>query len=144
VLLVGCFASFFNIHSGVRRSQLGTEASGVLYQPQMTDDDDCGEIGERRIGRGNRSTLRKPAPVPLCPPQIPHDLPPGSNPGHCGGKPATSRLSYGTALGLAYSSTLKMKAVRSYETSVNFYWSTRLHISQDVITVRHSNRTKTV
>jgi hypothetical protein len=27
-----------------------------------------------RIGRGNRSTRRKPAPAPLCPPQIPHDL----------------------------------------------------------------------
>jgi hypothetical protein len=27
-----------------------------------------------RIDRGNRSTRRKPAPVPLCPPQIPHDL----------------------------------------------------------------------
>jgi hypothetical protein len=27
-----------------------------------------------RIGRGNRSTWRKPAPVPLCPPQIPHHL----------------------------------------------------------------------
>jgi hypothetical protein len=26
------------------------------------------------IGRGNRSTQRKPAPVPLCPPRIPHDL----------------------------------------------------------------------
>jgi hypothetical protein len=26
------------------------------------------------IGRGNRSTWRKLAPVPLCPPQIPHDL----------------------------------------------------------------------
>jgi hypothetical protein len=24
------------------------------------------------IGRGNRSTQRKPAPVPLCPPQTPH------------------------------------------------------------------------
>jgi lysozyme family protein len=24
------------------------------------------------IDRGNRSTRRKPAPVPLCPPQIPH------------------------------------------------------------------------
>jgi hypothetical protein len=37
-------------------------------------DDDCGEIGGMRIGRGNRSAWRKPAPVPLCPPQIPHDL----------------------------------------------------------------------
>jgi hypothetical protein len=27
-----------------------------------------------RTGRGNRSTRSKPAPVPLCPPQIPHDL----------------------------------------------------------------------
>jgi hypothetical protein len=27
-----------------------------------------------RIGRGNRSTQRKPVPVPLCPPQIPHGL----------------------------------------------------------------------
>jgi hypothetical protein len=26
------------------------------------------------IGRGNRSARRKPAPVPLCSPQIPHDL----------------------------------------------------------------------
>jgi hypothetical protein len=27
-----------------------------------------------RIRWGNRSTRGKPAPVPLCPPQIPHDL----------------------------------------------------------------------
>jgi hypothetical protein len=27
-----------------------------------------------RIGRGNRSTRRKPAPVSFCPPQIPHQL----------------------------------------------------------------------
>jgi hypothetical protein len=26
------------------------------------------------ICRENRSSRRKPAPVPLCPPQIPHDL----------------------------------------------------------------------
>jgi hypothetical protein len=58
-------------------------------------DDDYGALGGMRIGRGNRSTRRKPAPVPLCPPQIPHDL--GSNPGRRGGKPATNRLSYGTA-----------------------------------------------
>jgi hypothetical protein len=31
-----------------------------------------GEIGGIKIGRGNRSTRRKPAPAPLCPPQIPH------------------------------------------------------------------------
>jgi hypothetical protein len=35
--------------------------------------DDCGEIGGMKIGKGNRSTRRKPTPAPLCPPQIPHD-----------------------------------------------------------------------
>jgi hypothetical protein len=40
----------------------------------MLDDGDCGAIGGMKIGRGNRSTRRKTAPVPLCPPQIPHEL----------------------------------------------------------------------
>jgi hypothetical protein len=39
----------------------------------IQDDGDCGEIGRMKIGTGNRSTRRKPAPAPLCPPQIPHD-----------------------------------------------------------------------
>jgi hypothetical protein len=47
--------------------------TGLLYQPRMIGDDDCGEIGGMKIGRGNQSTLRNPAPAPLCPPQIPHD-----------------------------------------------------------------------
>jgi hypothetical protein len=47
---------------------------GLLYQPQTIDDDDCGAIGGMRVDRGNRSTRRKPVPVPHCPPQIPHDL----------------------------------------------------------------------
>jgi hypothetical protein len=59
---------------GVRLSPLGTAATtGLLYHPQMIDDE-CGAIGGMRIGRGNRCTLRKPAPVPLCPPQIPRDM----------------------------------------------------------------------
>jgi hypothetical protein len=53
------------------------------------------------IGRGNRSTRRKPAPVPLCPPQAPHACP-DANPGHRGGKPATNLLSYGMALSRRY------------------------------------------
>jgi hypothetical protein len=58
----------------VRLSPLGTVATtGLLYQPQMIDDGDCGEISGMKIGRGNRGTRRKPAPAPLCPPQIPHD-----------------------------------------------------------------------
>jgi hypothetical protein len=60
-----------------------------LYQPRMIDDK-CGAVGRMRIDRGNRSTRRKPAPVPLCSPQIPHD------PSRRCGKPATNRLSYDT------------------------------------------------
>jgi hypothetical protein len=47
---------------------------GLLYQPRIMDDDECGWISGMRIGRGNRSARRKPAPVPLYPPQIPHYL----------------------------------------------------------------------
>jgi hypothetical protein len=53
---------------------VGTAAtSGQLYNPHMIDEGDCGAIGGIKIGRGNRSTRRKLAPAPLCPPQIPHD-----------------------------------------------------------------------
>jgi hypothetical protein len=37
-------------------------------------DDECGAVGGMRIGRENGNARRKPAPVPLCPPQIPHVL----------------------------------------------------------------------
>jgi hypothetical protein len=40
-------------------------ATGLLYQPRMISEGDCGEIGGMKIGRGNRSTLRKPAPAQL-------------------------------------------------------------------------------
>jgi hypothetical protein len=36
----------------------------------MIGEGDCGAIGGMKIGRGNRSTRRKPASTPLCPPQI--------------------------------------------------------------------------
>jgi hypothetical protein len=64
-----------------------TEATtGLLYHLQMMDDDGCGAIGGM-LGRGNQSTRRKPTPGPICPPQIPHNLIRGSNPGCRGGKP---------------------------------------------------------
>jgi hypothetical protein len=59
--------------------------TGLLYQTQMIDDE-CGAVGRMRSGRGNRSIRRKPAPMPLCLPQIPHDL--SSNPGSRCVKPA--------------------------------------------------------
>jgi hypothetical protein len=61
--------------NGVRLSPLGTAATtGLLYQPKMIDDGDCGAVGGMKIDRGNRSTWRKPLPVRICPPQIPHYL----------------------------------------------------------------------
>jgi hypothetical protein len=64
----------FSILSGVRLSPLGTAVTtDLLYEPQMIDEGDCRAIGGMKFGRGNRSTRRKPAPAPLCPPQIPHD-----------------------------------------------------------------------
>jgi hypothetical protein len=65
---------FFIILGGVRLSPLGTVTiTGQSYQLQLIDDCDCGAIGGMKIGRGNRSTWRKPTPAPLCPPQVPHD-----------------------------------------------------------------------
>jgi hypothetical protein len=47
---------------------------GLLCQPRMIDDNDYGAFGGMTIGKGSRITRRKPAPVPLCPSQIPRDL----------------------------------------------------------------------
>jgi hypothetical protein len=55
----------------VRLSPLDTATTGLLYQPQIIDDGDSGVIGGMKIGRGNRSTRRKPTPLPLCPPGQP-------------------------------------------------------------------------
>jgi hypothetical protein len=57
---------------------LGTAATSRTIVP-APGDYDGEEIGEM-IGRGNRSTRRKPALVLLCPPQKPHMLP-GREPG---------------------------------------------------------------
>jgi hypothetical protein len=40
----------------------------------MIDDDECVALGGTRTRRGNRSTRRQTAPIPLRPSQIPHDL----------------------------------------------------------------------
>jgi hypothetical protein len=74
---------------------LGTAATNRPFVLTPGDYDE-GEIGGIMTGRGNRSTRKKPATVPLCPLQTPHDCP-DANPGRRGGKPANNRLSYGTA-----------------------------------------------
>jgi hypothetical protein len=67
------FCTFFLIGivgGGVQSGPLGTAAINRPLVPAPGDYDD-GEIGGM-IGRGNRSTRRKPTPVPLYPPQTPH------------------------------------------------------------------------
>jgi hypothetical protein len=61
--------NFFNWYSGVQLGPLGTAATNVPLRPTPGDYD--GE-NDGMIGRGNRSTRRKPAPMSLCPPQSPH------------------------------------------------------------------------
>jgi hypothetical protein len=59
------------VGSGVQLGPLGTAATNRPIVP-ATGDYDNGEIGGMMIGRGNRSTRRKPALVLLGPPQSPH------------------------------------------------------------------------
>jgi hypothetical protein len=58
------------VKGGVQLGPLGTATPNRPIVSASGDHDD-GEIGGM-IGRGNRSTRGKPAPVPLCPPQTPH------------------------------------------------------------------------
>jgi hypothetical protein len=58
------------VRGGNQLDPLGTAATNGPIVPALGDYDD-GEIGGMN-GRGNRGTRRKPAPVPLCPPETPH------------------------------------------------------------------------
>jgi hypothetical protein len=59
------------VGGGVELGPLGTAATNRPVVPAPGDCDE-GEISGMMIGRENWSTRRKPAPVPLCPPQNPH------------------------------------------------------------------------
>jgi hypothetical protein len=58
---IGRFFFFFFLISLVGLWVLRT-LTGLLYQPRMISDGDCGEIGGMSIGKGNRSVRRK-----ICP-----------------------------------------------------------------------------
>jgi hypothetical protein len=62
---------------------LGPRGTATITWPIVPVPGDCedGEVGGiNGFWQGNRSTRRKPAPTPLCPPQIPLDRP-GREPG---------------------------------------------------------------
>jgi hypothetical protein len=58
------------VEGGVQLGPLGTAVTDRPIVPAPCDYDD-GEIGGMMIGKENRITRRKPAPVQLCPPQTP-------------------------------------------------------------------------
>jgi hypothetical protein len=62
--------------------QLGPLGTAATNRPAVPTpgDYDGGELGGMMIGKGNRSTLRKSAPVPIGPSQTPRAVP-GSEPG---------------------------------------------------------------
>jgi hypothetical protein len=83
---------------------LGTAATtGILYQPQMIGDGDCGEIDGMKIGRQGKpkysektcSSVTLSTTNPTCLDRV-------LNPGRRGGKPTTNRLSYGAATTIYY------------------------------------------
>jgi hypothetical protein len=119
---------------GMRRSPLGPADTGLLYQPQMIDDD-CRAISGMRIGKGNRSIRRKHAPVPLCPPQIPPGLEPGPPQWEAGAVTRPGSKSKSSK----YPVRSRWQEQRT-EASVNFDQTTRSHIL-DVSTSRTSNST---
>jgi hypothetical protein len=93
----------------------------------MIHDDECGAVDGMRIDRGNRSTRRRPAPVPFCPPQNPHDLTWARTRGRRGGKLAIICLSCGMAFSfiLQPSSSLRGTAPyhkRSFGNRVTAVW----------------------
>jgi hypothetical protein len=82
------------LHSGGwNQGPLDTAAT---YWPivSASGDYDNGEIGGM-VGRGNRSTRRKPAPVPLCSPQIPHAVRTRTRAAAVGSQHLTAELRHG-------------------------------------------------
>jgi hypothetical protein len=59
------------VGGGVQLGPLGTAATNTPIVPAPAHYDD-GDIGGKMTIKGNRSTRRKPAPVPLCPQQSSH------------------------------------------------------------------------
>jgi hypothetical protein len=66
---------FFKFAQWGVESKLGPLGTSATEWPILSApvDYDNGKFVGMQIGRGNRSTRRKPTPAPLCPPQIPLD-----------------------------------------------------------------------
>jgi hypothetical protein len=68
-----CHFLIRKVGGGIHLVPLGMSATNWAIVPALGHYEE-GEFCEIMIGRVNRSTRRKPAQLPLCPPQIPHEL----------------------------------------------------------------------
>jgi hypothetical protein len=89
------FFNFLNLQSGggIKVHSTLRPLNGLLCQPWVIMIDN-GEICGM-IGRGNRSTRRKPAPVPVCPPQTPHAARTRTQAAAVGSQRLTAELQHG-------------------------------------------------
>jgi hypothetical protein len=72
---VFCSGSSSQRHDSKRTSAHAPKQCLPSARPKLSATNSKYEaIGGMRIVRGNRCARRKPAAVPLCPPQIPHDV----------------------------------------------------------------------
>jgi hypothetical protein len=99
-----CGQPFFSLSwRAPSRSYGRTATLRLIVQPCDEDDQFCYSFlwfgaPVKWNWQGKTKVLEeKPDPVPLCAPQIPHGLTPGSNPGLRGERPATNSQSHGTA-----------------------------------------------
>jgi hypothetical protein len=91
---------------------LGTAATiGLMYQPRMIVEGDCGEIGGMKISRGNRSTREKTCLSATLSYHKSHMTRPCFEPG-----PATNRFSYGAAFCGPLQNHTASQSRRSYST----------------------------
>jgi hypothetical protein len=89
------------VGGGVQLGPLVTAATNRPIVPTTGDSDD-GEIGGIIIGKGNRGTRRKPAPVLLCPPQTPQAARTRTRAAAVGSQRLTAELRHSHALQTTY------------------------------------------
>jgi hypothetical protein len=81
ILQLSTFLSNFFFSEFIERNEYEIKYGSSIFVPcqyrEYVDDrtiNEHGALGEMRIGRRNRNTREKPAPVPFYPFQTPHDV----------------------------------------------------------------------
>jgi hypothetical protein len=130
-----CSDFFLNSNSG-RSNPIRSTRHYDHQWPIVPDPGDYadGEIGGMMIGRANWSTRRKPAPVPLCPPQTPHAVRTRTRAAAVGSQRLTAwpTARHDALTCLVYSLTLKKKAICSSEMSIDCQLTIHGVISQKI------------